>query len=53
MKKNTIKLERERLILRKIEMSDYEAIYNCWTNYEIVAKYVTWNPHKSPEETKN
>lgn len=52
MNKNTIKLETERLILRKIEMSDYEAIYNCWTSDENVTKYVTWNAHKSPEETK-
>jgi len=52
MNKNTIKLETERLILRKIEMSDYKVIYNCWTSDENVAKYVTWNAHKSPEETK-
>ena len=48
MNKNTKKLETERLILRKIEMSDYEAIYNCWTSDENVTKYA----HKSPEETK-
>ena len=41
MNKNTIKLETERLILRKIEMFDYEAIYNCWTSDENVTKYVT------------
>lgn len=52
MNKNTIKLETERLILRKIEMFDYEAIYNCWTSDENVTKYVTWNAHKNPEDTR-
>lgn len=52
MNKGTVKLESERLILRKIELSDYSNIFNCWTSDFNVSKYVTWNPHKSPEETQ-
>ena len=50
--KETIKLETERLILRKIELNDYENIFNCWTSDFEVSKYVTWEPHKSSENTK-
>ena len=52
MNKGTINLESERLILRKIELSDYNDIFNCWTGDFNVSKYVTWNPHETPEETK-
>ena len=52
MNKGTINLESERLILRKIELSDYNDIFNCWTSDFNVSKYVTWNPHETPEETK-
>jgi len=52
MNKGTIQLETDRLILRKIILSDYKEIYNCWTSDFNVSKYVTWNPHKSSEETK-
>lgn len=33
-------------------MSDYNDIFNCWTSDYNVSKYVTWNPHKTKEETK-
>lgn len=52
MNKGTIKLESKRLILRKVKLSDYNNIFNCWTNDDNVSKYVTWNSHKTPEETK-
>lgn len=50
--KETRLIETQRLILRKMELDDYEKIYNCWTNDYEVSKYVTWEPHKSSEETK-
>lgn len=52
MNKGTITLETERLILRKIKLSDYNDIFNCWTSDFNVSKYVTWNSHKTKEETK-
>lgn len=52
MNKGTVTLETERLILRKIKLSDYNDIFNCWTSDYNVSKYVTWNPHKTKEETK-
>ena len=52
MNKGTINLESKRLILRKIKLLDYTDIFNCWTSDFNVSKYVTWNSHKNPEETK-
>ena len=52
MNKGTVTLETERLILRKIKLSDDNDIFNCWTSDYNVSKYVTWNPHKTKEETK-
>lgn len=45
-------METKRLILRKIEVSDYELVYKNWTSDRLVAKYVTWNVHESLEVTK-
>ena len=50
--KETRLIETNRLILRKLKLNDYESIYNCWTNDYEVSKYVTWEPHKSSDETK-
>lgn len=46
-------LETERLILRPFELSDAESMFNNWANDDEVTKYVTWNTHKSIEETKH
>lgn len=45
-------LTTERLILRPVTLDDAEAIfaYSCNAN---VARYVTWEPHQTLEETKN
>lgn len=48
----TKEIETKRLLLRKIRIDDYEDIYNSWTSDEEVCKYVTWNKHKSSDETK-
>lgn len=50
--KGTVELNTERLVLRKIQESDYEDIFKCWTSDYEVSKYVTWEPHKSSEQTK-
>lgn len=44
-------LETERLTLRKITFEDVEDIYK-FTSLEEVASYVTWNAHKTIDETK-
>mgnify|MGYP003311656534 CR=1 FL=1 len=45
-------LETDRLILRPFELDDAESMFNNWANDEEVTKYVTWNTHKSIEETE-
>lgn len=43
-------LKSARLTLRPISLNDLDAIFN-YTSSENVARYVTWEPHKSLEET--
>ena len=43
--KGTIRLETERLILRRFTLADAEPMYNNWTNDQEVTKYLTWPPH--------
>lgn len=42
----------ERLILRKYKKEDINSIFNNWANDSEVTKYLTWNAHKSIEDTK-
>ena len=49
--KETRLIETNRLILRKMELNDYENIYKCWTSDPVVSKYVTCKPHKNSNET--
>lgn len=48
----TIKLETERLILRKITINDAEQAFENWTNDPKTTRYLSWNPHKKIEVTK-
>lgn len=50
--KGTIRLETERLVLRKLKTNDAEEVYKNWTSDEEVSKYMRWSTHKSIEETK-
>ena len=50
--KGTVELNTERLVLRKMQESDYEDIFKCWTSDYEVSKYVTWKPHENSEQTK-
>ena len=45
-------LSTERLILRKLVIDDANSIFNNWANDPEVTKYMTWNAHKSIEDTK-
>lgn len=45
-------IETKRLILRPFELDDADTMYNSWANDEEVTKYLTWNSHKSIEQTK-
>ena len=45
-------IETKRLILRKLEISDLEQVYNNWCSDPKVSKYVTWDMHKNIEQTK-
>lgn len=45
--KGTIKLETDRLILRRFELTDAEDMFNNWASSEMVTKYMTWQPYKS------
>ena len=50
--RGTQTIETERLILRKIEMSDAEEMYNNWANDPEVPKFMRWQAHESVEVTK-
>ena len=44
-------LETERLILRKLKIEDADAMY-VYASNDDVTKYVLWDSHTSPEQTK-
>ena len=49
--KGTKEIKTNRLFLRAIKKSDYKDIYK-YTSKDEVSKYVTWNTHKSINDTK-
>lgn len=50
--KGTKTLYTERLILRRFIPDDADAMFRNWAGDERVTRYLTWPPHKSPDETK-
>lgn len=50
--KGTQTIRTERLTLRKFTPQDAQEMFENWVNDERVTRYLTWEPHKSPEETK-
>ena len=50
--KGTIKLETNRLILRKFVIEDAKAMYENWASEDEVTKFLTWPTHSSIEDTK-
>jgi ribosomal-protein-alanine N-acetyltransferase len=50
--KGTTTLETERLILRRFELTDADAMFrNCWSEPE-VARFMPYEPHENVEESK-
>ncbi|MDR1570405.1 MAG: GNAT family N-acetyltransferase [Oscillospiraceae bacterium] len=45
-------LETPRLILRKFEISDAEAMYANWASDPDVTRFMTWPTHQSVDETR-
>lgn len=48
----TIRLETDRLILRRLEFGDEEAMFNNWCNDSDVTRYLPWDVHKNIEVTR-
>lgn len=49
--RGTRPIKTERLLLRAVKKEDYKDMY-LYTKKEEVSRYVSWNVHKSSEETK-
>lgn len=49
----TKRIETERLILRKFDISDVSEVFHGWVSDEKVTKYLSWNAHKNIQETTN
>ncbi len=50
--KGTQVLRTERLTLRPFRLSDAEAMFRTWANDERVTRFLTWQPHGTPEVTR-
>lgn len=50
--KGTQAIETNRLILRKAQLEDAEAMFRNWSNDPEVTKYLTWPVHGNVEVTK-
>ena len=48
----TPKLETERLLLREIQYTDIDAIFNCWMQDEKVSRYMWWKASDDINEAK-
>lgn len=48
----TVRLETERLILRRIELDDAEAMFNGWCNDSDVVRYLPWDEHGNIDNTR-
>jgi len=44
-------IQTERLILRPLTLTDTETAFNGWTGDAEVARYVSWLPHNSFDDT--
>lgn len=50
--KGTIRIETERLVLRRFTMDDASSMFCNWASDMDVCKYMRWMPHSEEEETK-
>ena len=46
--KGTVTIETPRLLLRRAEIQDADAMYKNWASDPEVTKFLTWPPHESP-----
>lgn len=50
--KGTVMLRTSRLLLRRFEPTDKEAMFRNWTSDSTVAQFMRWSPHQSLGETE-
>ncbi|MFA9413971.1 GNAT family N-acetyltransferase [Streptococcus sp. E29BA] len=48
----TSEIETQRLLLRPLTLVDAEQMYKNWASDEDVARFVTWDTHASPADTR-
>ena len=48
----TPELETDRLLLRRLLPQDAPQMYENWANDPTVTRFLRWEPHKSPAETR-
>lgn len=51
--KGTVQLETTRLVLRRAEISDTQAMFHNWASDPEVTKFLTWPPHANTDVTRN
>lgn len=49
--KGTQTIRTARLMLRRFRVEDAQTMYDTWASDENVTRYLTWEPHESPEQT--
>ena len=49
--KGTVRLETERLILRRFSIGDAPDMYRNWARDQRVTRFLTWDPHPNIEAT--
>ena len=50
--KGTVRIETDRLILRRHRTEDAEAMFKNWATDEKVTKFLSWQPYKCVEDVK-
>lgn len=50
--KGTQTIKTERLTLRRFSPDDADLAFKNWESDERVTKFLSWDPHQSPEETR-
>ncbi len=50
--RGTVRLETERLVLRRIACADTQAMFDHWASDPAVTEFLTWRPHESTDVTR-
>ena len=50
--KGTVRIETDRLVLRRLVIEDAEIMFANWVTEEQVTKFLSWQPHKNIQETR-